>query len=60
VHSACTRCGGILGAAINGKRAGETARFWLPDGRADAVEILEAVQRRVQGRRSHGDRRCDL
>jgi transcription elongation factor GreA len=32
-----------LGAAINGKRVGETARFWLPNGRASTVEILEAV-----------------
>ena len=32
-----------LGAAINGKRAGETATFWLPNGRASTVEILEAV-----------------
>jgi transcription elongation factor GreA len=32
-----------LGAAINGKRAGEKATFWLPNGRASTVEILEAV-----------------
>jgi transcription elongation factor GreA len=32
-----------LGAAINGKRVGEKATFWLPNGRASTVEILEAV-----------------
>jgi len=32
-----------LGAAINGKRVGEKATFWLPNGRASTVEILQAV-----------------
>jgi transcription elongation factor GreA len=32
-----------LGAAINGKRVGEKATFWLPNGRSSTVEILEAV-----------------
>ena len=32
-----------LGAAINGKRVGEKATFWLPNGRASTVEILAAV-----------------
>jgi transcription elongation factor GreA len=32
-----------LGAAINGKRVGEKATFWLPNGRASTVEVLEAV-----------------
>jgi len=32
-----------LGAAINGKRVGEKATFWLPNGRASTVEILKAV-----------------
>jgi transcription elongation factor GreA len=32
-----------LGAAINGKKVGEKATFWLPNGRASTVEILEAV-----------------
>jgi len=32
-----------LGAAINGKRVGEKATFWLPNGRASTVEILRAV-----------------
>ncbi len=32
-----------LGAAINGKKVGETATFWLPNGRASTVEILQAV-----------------
>jgi transcription elongation factor GreA len=32
-----------MGAAINGKRVGERATFWLPNGRASTVEILAAV-----------------
>ena len=32
-----------LGAAINGKRVGEKATFWRPNGRASTVEILKAV-----------------
>ncbi len=32
-----------LGAAINGKRVGEKATFWQPNGRASTVEILAAV-----------------
>ena len=32
-----------LGAAIMGKAAGEKATFWLPNGRASTVEILDAV-----------------
>jgi len=32
-----------LGAAIMGKTVGEKATFWLPNGRASTVEILEAV-----------------
>jgi transcription elongation factor GreA len=32
-----------LGAAINGKRVGGKATFWLPNGRASTVEILKAV-----------------
>ncbi len=32
-----------LGAAIDGKRVGETATYTLPNGRAATVEILEAV-----------------
>ena len=32
-----------LGAAINGKKIGEKATFWLPNGRASTVEILKAV-----------------
>ena len=32
-----------LGAAISGKKVGETATYTLPNGRATTVEILEAV-----------------
>jgi transcription elongation factor GreA len=32
-----------LGSAISGKKVGETATYTLPNGRAAAVEILEAV-----------------
>ena len=32
-----------LGAAINGKKIGDTASYTLPNGRAAQVEILEAV-----------------
>jgi transcription elongation factor GreA len=32
-----------LGAAVNGKRVGEKATFWRPNGRASTVEILDAV-----------------
>ena len=32
-----------LGNAISGKKVGETATYTLPNGRAAAVEILEAV-----------------
>jgi transcription elongation factor GreA len=32
-----------LGAAINGKKVGDTATYSLPNGRATTVEILEAV-----------------
>jgi transcription elongation factor GreA len=32
-----------LGAAINGKRVGETATYALPNGRTSTVEILQAV-----------------
>ena len=32
-----------LGAAIMGKKVGETATYSLPNGRALSVEILEAV-----------------
>jgi transcription elongation factor GreA len=32
-----------LGAAIMGKKVGETATYSLPNGRASTVEILEAV-----------------
>jgi transcription elongation factor GreA len=32
-----------LGAAITGKKVGETATYSLPNGRASTVEILEAV-----------------
>ena len=32
-----------LGAAIMGKKVGETATYSLPNGRANTVEILEAV-----------------
>jgi transcription elongation factor GreA len=32
-----------LGAAINGKRAGEKATYSLPNGRTSTVEILQAV-----------------
>jgi transcription elongation factor GreA len=32
-----------LGAAISGKKVGETATYTLPNGRASTVEILEAV-----------------
>jgi len=32
-----------LGAAINGKRIGDTARYTMPNGRTNEVEILEAV-----------------
>jgi transcription elongation factor GreA len=32
-----------LGAAISGKKIGETATYNLPNGRATTVEILEAV-----------------
>jgi transcription elongation factor GreA len=32
-----------LGAAINGKKVGETATYSLPNGRTSTVEILEAV-----------------
>ena len=32
-----------LGAAINGKKVGERATYSLPNGRANTVEILEAV-----------------
>jgi transcription elongation factor GreA len=32
-----------LGAAIMGKKAGETATYSLPNGRSTTVEILEAV-----------------
>jgi transcription elongation factor GreA len=28
---------------MNGKRVGEKATFWLPNGRPSTVEILEAV-----------------
>ncbi|MEV7806564.1 transcription elongation factor GreA [Microbispora sp. NPDC088329] len=32
-----------LGSAINGKKVGEKATYTLPNGRQNAVEILEAV-----------------
>jgi transcription elongation factor GreA len=32
-----------LGAAISGKKVGESATYTLPNGRASTVEILEAV-----------------
>jgi transcription elongation factor GreA len=32
-----------LGSAINGKKVGETATYTLPNGRASAVEIIDAV-----------------
>ena len=32
-----------LGAAIMGKKVGENATYSLPNGRANTVEILEAV-----------------
>ena len=32
-----------LGAAINGKKVGETATYSLPNGRTSTVEILQAV-----------------
>ena len=32
-----------LGAAISGKKVGEKATYSLPNGRANTVEILEAV-----------------
>lgn len=32
-----------LGAAINGKKVGETASYNLPNGRSSTVEILDAV-----------------
>ncbi|MBP2707152.1 transcription elongation factor GreA [Microbispora sp. RL4-1S] len=32
-----------LGAAINGKKVGETATYTMPNGRQSSVEILEAV-----------------
>jgi transcription elongation factor GreA len=32
-----------LGAAINGKKVGETATYALPNGRTSTVEILQAV-----------------
>ena len=32
-----------LGAAINGKKVGEKATFWQPNGRASTVEILKAI-----------------
>ena len=32
-----------LGAAISGKKVGETATYTLPNGRSTTVEILEAV-----------------
>jgi transcription elongation factor GreA len=32
-----------LGSAITGKKVGETATYSLPNGRANTVEILEAV-----------------
>jgi transcription elongation factor GreA len=32
-----------LGAAINGKKVGETATYSLPNGRSNSVEILDAV-----------------
>ena len=32
-----------LGAAIMGKKVGERATYSLPNGRANTVEILEAV-----------------
>lgn len=32
-----------LGAAISGKKVGETATFTLPNGRAKTVEIIDAV-----------------
>ncbi len=32
-----------LGAAINGKKVGETATYSLPNGRATSVEIIDAV-----------------
>jgi transcription elongation factor GreA len=32
-----------LGAAIMGKKVGEKARFWLPNGRSSTVEIVSAV-----------------
>jgi transcription elongation factor GreA len=32
-----------LGAAINGKKVGETATYSLPNGKATSVEIIDAV-----------------
>jgi transcription elongation factor GreA len=32
-----------LGAAITGKKVGESASYTLPNGRSNTVEILEAV-----------------
>lgn len=32
-----------LGAAINGKKVGETATYSLPNGKASSVEIIDAV-----------------
>jgi transcription elongation factor GreA len=32
-----------LGAAINGKKVGETATYSLPNGRSNSVEIIDAV-----------------
>jgi transcription elongation factor GreA len=32
-----------LGAAINGKKIGETATYSLPNGRSNSVEIIDAV-----------------
>ena len=32
-----------LGAAIAGKKVGETATYSLPNGRATSVEIIDAV-----------------
>jgi transcription elongation factor GreA len=32
-----------LGAAINGKKVGETATYSLPNGRSSSVEIIDAV-----------------
>jgi len=32
-----------LGAAINGKKIGDSATYTLPNGRSTTVEILEAV-----------------